>query len=104
MSRGGVRSAIGLILAILAPSSARADDAKIAPADVEFFEAKVRPVLSARCFECHGDKKQKGGLRLDSPGAMRAGGDSGPAIMPGDPANSPLVEAIRYEAEIKMPP
>ncbi|HEX8201802.1 MAG TPA: PSD1 and planctomycete cytochrome C domain-containing protein [Isosphaeraceae bacterium] len=70
----------------------------------EFFEAKVRPVLAGHCFGCHGPRKQKGGLRLDSPDAMRAGGDSGPAVVPGDPEGSPLVEAIRYDGAVQMPP
>lgn len=49
----------------------------------EFFEARIRPILSANCFECHADK-ESGGLRLDSREAMIKGGDSGPALVPGD--------------------
>ena len=71
----------------------------------EFFEAKVRPILVARCFECHGDKgKPKGGLRLDSRAAVLKGGDSGPAALPGKPEDSALVAAIRYVDEPRMPP
>jgi mono/diheme cytochrome c family protein len=91
------------IFALLAAASpTRAADPT--PEQVEFFEAKVRPLLVGRCQDCHGPEKQKGGLRLDSPGAMRAGGDSGPAIEPGDPENSPLVEAVTYEGAVQMPP
>jgi hypothetical protein len=63
----------------------------------------VRPVLAENCFKCHGEAKQKGGLRLDSRGAVLAGGDSGPAIEPGKPGESLLIEAIRHES-IEMPP
>jgi mono/diheme cytochrome c family protein len=74
------------------------------PREAEFFESKVRPVLAERCFGCHGPEKQKGGLRLDSPSALLKGGDGGPVVVPGDPENSPLVEAIRYDGPTRMPP
>ena len=59
-----------------------------------FFESKIRPLLVERCLECHGDKKQKGGLRLDSRAAWQQGGDSGAAITPGDPEASLLIKAF----------
>ncbi|MBY0512451.1 MAG: DUF1549 domain-containing protein, partial [Gemmataceae bacterium] len=70
----------------------------------EFFEAKVRPILVAECVKCHGPQKQKGGLRLDSRAEMMKGGDTGPALKPGDPAMSHVVQVIRYDGDIKMPP
>ena len=70
----------------------------------EFFESKVRPILANRCFGCHGEEKQKGGLRLDSPEAIRAGGDTGSAIDLDEPSQSPLIEAIRHDGPFKMPP
>jgi hypothetical protein len=70
----------------------------------EFFNRKIRPLLTARCLECHGGAKQKGGLRLDSPAAFAAGGDSGVAVVPGKPDESLLIEAIRYASDLKMPP
>ena len=74
-------------------------------AGIEFFESKVRPLLSDNCFSCHGEEKQKGGLRLDSPAAIRAGGDSGAAIVPGDPAKSRMNIAVSYQdADLQMPP
>src|SRR5215212_9545710 len=63
---------------------------------VEFFEKEIRPVLVERCYECHGEKKQKGELRLDSREALLKGGESGAAIVPGDVEGSLLVKALRY--------
>src|SRR5262249_40334411 len=74
------------------------------PAALEFFETKVRPVLADNCYSCHGPQKQKGGLRLDSAESVRTGGDSGPVIVPGDPAKSRMIEAVRQTGELKMPP
>lgn len=72
---------------------------------VAFFEAKIRPLLVARCIECHGDKKQKGGLRLDSRAAWQAGGDTGKVIVPGQPGESLLIKAVRYaDKDLQMPP
>jgi mono/diheme cytochrome c family protein len=68
------------------------------------FEQKIRPVLEGTCVKCHGAAKVSGGLRLDSRAAVLAGGDSGPAVEPGDPANSLLVQAIRHEEGLAMPP
>lgn len=71
----------------------------------QFFESKVRPLLADNCFECHGAKKQKGGLRLDSRPAILKGGDSGPAIVPGEPAESLLIDAVTYlNSDLEMPP
>jgi hypothetical protein len=70
-----------------------------------FFEAKIRPVLDASCFKCHGGDKVGGGLRLDKRVAVLKGGKHGPAVVPGDAAKSLLIQAIRYEhEEVAMPP
>jgi mono/diheme cytochrome c family protein len=75
------------------------------PAAVQFFEAKIRPLLAEHCFKCHGAAKQKGDLRLDSRSAVLEGGDQGPAIVPGSPEKSLLIKAIRHDdANLKMPP
>ncbi len=74
------------------------------PADLEFFEAKVRPILATHCHECHGPRKQEANLRLDSRQSLLAGGDSGPAARSGDPAHSLLLEAVRNEGDVQMPP
>jgi len=71
----------------------------------EIFELAIRPVLAGTCFKCHGGDKVAGELRVDSRGALLAGGDSGPAIVPGDAAASLLVRAIAREQDVSaMPP
>lgn len=74
--------------------------------DLAFFETKVLPVLQSRCYECHShEKKIKGGLALDLKSGWQAGGDNGPAIVPGDLAKSHLITAVRYtNPEMEMPP
>ena len=71
----------------------------------DFFESKIRPVLAETCFRCHGDARTSGGLRVDSRAKLVAGGESGPAIIPGDPEGSLLIQAIRRQADVSaMPP
>jgi len=72
---------------------------------IEFFETHIRPVLVERCYECHSAdaKVLQGNLRLDSAERLRAGGDSGPAIVPSMPEESLLISALRYESN-EMPP
>ncbi len=73
---------------------------------LDFFERRIRPVLVEHCFECHvggSDKQQKGGLNLSFRATVLQGGDSGPAIVPGKPSESLLLEALRYES-LEMPP
>ncbi len=73
--------------------------------EVEFFEKKIRPVLVEHCFKCHSSQAEKlqGKLLLDSREAARKGGESGAAIVPGDPDGSLLVQALRFE-NFEMPP
>jgi len=76
-------------------------------ADTAFFEAKIRPVLVKHCYECHSVEagKSKGGLMLDTQQGIRAGGDTGPAVVPGDPAKSLLLTAIKHsDPDLEMPP
>ena len=75
---------------------------------IDFFEQKIRPVLVDRCYSCHSanaaaKKTLKGGLLLDTREALRKGGESGPAIIPGKPRESLLIAAIRHES-LEMPP
>ncbi|MGE5193429.1 MAG: PSD1 and planctomycete cytochrome C domain-containing protein [Deltaproteobacteria bacterium] len=85
-------------------AKAAADDFKATPEQEAFFEKRVRPILVAKCLECHGEKKQEGGLRLDSRRAVLKGNDAGPAVVAGKPEESRLVEVIGYQDTIKMPP
>src|SRR5262249_47048878 len=85
---------------------AMAQEKAITPDQLEFFEKKVRPVLAQHCFECHStkSKKVKAGLLVDSRAGLLEGGDNGPAIVPGDPDKSRLIEAVRYtNNDWKMP-
>ncbi|MCB1226634.1 MAG: DUF1553 domain-containing protein [Verrucomicrobiales bacterium] len=78
-----------------------------APAEaLEHFEREVRPLLIDNCYECHSaEKKIKGGLRLDHRAGWETGGDSGPAIVPGDAETSLIARAISYtDRDLKMPP
>ncbi|MGE0608188.1 MAG: PSD1 and planctomycete cytochrome C domain-containing protein [Pirellulales bacterium] len=83
------------------PPAARADDA------LEFFEKKIRPVLVEHCGECHAasSKPLKGNLRVDSQPGLLRGGDTGPAVVPGDVEKSLLLKAVEYGGEFyDMPP
>lgn len=84
-----------------------AEPVNFASEDIEFFEKQIRPLLSEHCLECHSSQngKTKGGLSLDSREALLRGGDSGPALIPGDPKKSLLARASRHEnPDLKMPP
>ena len=69
-----------------------------------FFETSIRPLLVKRCLGCHGPRKQRGGLRLDSRRALLRGGKTGAAVVPGKPARSLLIRAVRQaDNDLKMP-
>lgn len=91
----------GLIFT-LAITSIRADES------IEFFEKKIRPILVTHCYQCHSAQAAarnalKGDLRLDSRDGVRAGGETGPVVVPGKPGDSLLISAIRHDA-LSMPP
>lgn len=97
-----IRFGILSLAAVLgAGSMVRAAD----PAQGEFFEARIRPVLVRHCYECHSTASVavKGGLLVDSSKALRNGGETGPAIEPGDPADTLLLQALKHES-LRMPP
>ena len=101
MTRVGSVLCFLLATALLTPVS----QAALAAEAVEFFEAKIRPVLAQDCYECHRTGgKTKAGLALDHRRALLEGGDSGAVINPGDPAGSLLIKAIRHlDKDLKMP-
>src|SRR5688500_15268439 len=92
-------ASLTLLLCLGAPL--RADEG------TDFFEKKIRPVLTDACYSCHAQsaEKIKGGLSLDTKAGWERGGDSGPALIPGNPDGSLLIKAIRYSDEnLQMPP
>src|SRR5262245_4942104 len=94
----------GCWLLALSARTLLADERRPRSAAEDFFEKKVRPLLTENCLGCHGPQKQRGGLRLDSRAGVMTGGDSGPAIVPGKPDESLLIKAVHYTGEPKMPP
>ena len=101
-------SVSSIILGILfAGSSALAQTNTVSPAQLEFFEKQVRPVLVQNCHSCHSDQARTvfGALKLDSRAGVERGGHSGPVVAPGDPDSSRLIHAIRYDSGlVGMPP
>ncbi len=74
------------------------------PEQAAFFESKIRPLLSAKCYSCHGPAQQSADLRIDSRAAMLKGNAHGPVLIPGDSEKSSLVQVTHYDGKIKMPP
>ncbi len=94
---------VALVLCCWTVREVAAEDAP-SPAALEFFEKKVRPLLVDHCYECHGEKRQRGGLRVDTRDFLLKGTDNGPGLIPGKPDDSRLMHAVRYEDDLKMPP
>ena len=104
----GLRIVISLVfisLAVAAPAQGQSS-AKDEATRIEFFEKKVRPVLVENCYNCHSaNTNARGGLRVDDRNGLIQGGDRGPAVIPGQPDKSLLMQAIRHtHAQLKMPP
>ena len=98
-------ASVCLLLAGFSPASAAEPGAATPPIDVTQFESQVRPLLVARCQQCHAGEKTSGGLALDSREGWHRGGDSGGAIVPGDPDASLLIKAVRgLDGVSPMPP
>jgi cytochrome c553 len=99
---------IAIAIVLLAQSFAVA--AEPDPKQVEFFEAKIRPVLVEHCYKCHSveaekEKKLRGTLYLDSKAGLAKGGESGAAIVPGKPSEGKLIKSMHYDDEtLQMPP
>jgi Protein of unknown function (DUF1553)/Protein of unknown function (DUF1549)/Planctomycete cytochrome C len=92
-------SALLLFAALSAGPSGLAEEA-----DHDFFEAKIRPLLSDNCFACHGAASQMAGLNLSTAETFLKGGASGPVVVKGEPESSRLIDVVRYQGSIKMPP
>jgi cytochrome c553 len=95
------------VLAVLLCKTAQAveESSEPTPEGIRFFETKIRPVLIEQCYRCHSTEGQgvRGGLSVESRDALLAGGESGPAIVPGDLEQSLLWNAINYR-DFSMPP
>jgi cytochrome c553 len=97
---------IGILASLGWTAFGAAADAVPDKKGIAFFEKRIRPVLVESCYECHSTKegaKIKGGLALDSRNGLLQGGETGPAIVPGSPDDSLLIEAIRHDG-LEMPP
>ena len=94
-----------LLVFCLATGNAPAEQQSFSTEQLEFFEREVRPLLVKHCCQCHSADADRveGGLLLDSRAAHLSGGDSGPSLVPGDPDNSLLIEAVQFES-YEMPP
>ena len=69
-----------------------------------FYESTVRPILRANCFACHSDKNVNSGLSVESRESLLKGGNRGAVVAPGKPEESLLLQAMRHEGSVKMPP
>ncbi|HRE82311.1 MAG TPA: hypothetical protein PLN52_14795, partial [Opitutaceae bacterium] len=104
------RSSIGFgVLALLFGLSLTqaASPSPVSAEDAAFFESRIQPILSQKCYSCHSHTadRVKAGLMVDSRSGLLQGGNSGPAIVPGNPDESLLIQAIRYTYEdVRMPP
>jgi hypothetical protein len=97
-------SGIGLCIGVAGVATADSIDSRLSDAG-RIFVDKVEPLLVSRCLSCHGPDKAEGSLRLDSREAALKGGDSGPALVPGKPAASLILTAVKLtHKELKMPP
>ncbi len=73
---------------------------------VKFFESRIRPIFADNCYQCHSPAAgtPRGGLELDWKGGWEQGSNSGPVIVPGNPDQSLLIQAVRHESGVQMPP
>lgn len=95
----GVKAGWFVLTIVLCSSAPAAEEAS------RHFHESVKPLIDSRCVSCHGSEEVKGGLRMDSREALLAGGDSGPAVIPGKPSESLVIQAVRHTREgYEMPP
>ena len=95
--------AVTLGVAIVSTGRVAASGDTPPPSSPKFYASRVTDILNDNCLSCH-DETAKGGLRLDSYAAIMKGGADGAVIVPGDPAASMLIQAIRRNGDLKMPP
>ncbi|HEY0455577.1 MAG TPA: PSD1 and planctomycete cytochrome C domain-containing protein, partial [Verrucomicrobiae bacterium] len=98
---------VASVISIVLPLTLHAADQKISPDDLQFFESRIRPILADNCYKCHSQnaEKVKGGLLVDNREAMLKGGNTGPAVVPGDLEKSLIIQAVHYkDKDLQMPP
>lgn len=92
-------------LFVLAALSAACRAASRPDRDAQFFDKRVAPILTKRCLACHNGELKNGDISfLDRNSLLIRRGDRGPAIVPGKPEESALIDALRHDGEIQMPP
>ncbi|MBN9118764.1 MAG: PSD1 domain-containing protein [Planctomycetes bacterium] len=101
--------AVALLVPLAVSTAVRAADPAPDAKKVEFFEAKIRPVLVEQCYKCHSEEaakanKLKGGLKLDTKAGLLAGGDTGAAMVPGKRDAGTLLKSLKYDGDVQMPP
>src|SRR5262245_56017744 len=104
---GGLALVVWIAAVAMAAEKAPTAQDPPSPEGIAFFEKKIRPLLVKHCYSCHsaGAKKLRGELRLDTRAGVLKGGASGPAVVPGDPARSLLIRAVRHADDVPpMPP
>ncbi len=101
-----MRKSLHLVLFLAAtPAAISASEATRRGESLEYFEKHVRPLLASNCYNCHSaSTNSKGGLRTDDRNGLLTGGGKGPAIMPGQPEHSLLIQAVKHTGDVKMPP
>jgi len=94
-------------LPLIAQKALEQNQVNFSASDLEFFEKKIRPILSDRCFKCHSAQEgvSKGGLIMDTRAGLLAGGDTGAAIVPNSVEKSLLITAVHQtDPDLSMPP
>ena len=85
--------------------SPQVNQTKFSPEGIDLFNKKIQPLLENHCYECHGFNNRKGGLQVKTRDMLLQGGSSGSAIVPGNPEESLLIQAVRYSSDaLQMPP
>src|SRR5438132_1609714 len=100
-------AALATAWALFAAAGADTGSTSFSPLQIEFYEKQVQPILAENCYKCHSHQadKIKGGFVLDSREGLLKGGETGPAIVPGEPDKSLLISAVRHiDEDLQMPP
>ena len=92
----GIVIAVGLFAYVATRSRPPVPPPAPGESPVAYYLQHVKPILQARCYECHGAIRSEGGLRLDTVQSILQGGDRGPAVVPGHPETSLLIASVRH--------